>query len=71
MIWSYQVSTVYFYLLLASGYGSNVSWNVTPMPSMEICNLTLAEVVKGISPDLNYGSVPGPSGAKCIQVEGN
>ncbi|HEY1845159.1 MAG TPA: hypothetical protein VGH05_09935 [Buttiauxella sp.] len=57
--------TIYFYLLLASGYGSNVAWNVTPMPSMAVCKLTLEEVTKGI----DYGSVPGPAGAKCIAVD--
>lgn len=63
------MATAYFYLLLASGYAGNVSWNVTPMPSMDVCQLTLKEVLKGIDPDLNYGSVRAPSGAKCIEIE--
>lgn len=59
--------TVYIYLLLASGYTSDVSWNVTPMPSMDVCNITLKEVMKGI-PDMNYGTVRAPSAGKCIEV---
>jgi hypothetical protein len=62
------VATVYFYLLLASGYTSETSWNITPMPSMEVCELTRKEVMKGIS-DMNYGTVRAPSAAKCVEIQ--
>lgn len=62
------MATVYYFMLLASGYTSNVSWNVTPMPSMEVCELTLKEVMKGIS-DRSYGTVQAPSAGKCIEVQ--
>ena len=62
------MATVYYFMLLASGYTSNVSWNATPMPSMEVCELTLKEVMKGI-PDGSYGTVQAPSAGKCIEVQ--
>lgn len=62
------MQAVYVYLLLASGFTSEVSWDVTPMPNMEVCNLTLEQVMKGMEGS-NYESVRPPSVAKCIEVQ--
>lgn len=61
------MQAVYVYLLLASGFTSDVSWNVTPMPNMEVCSLTLEQVMKGMDGP-NYERVSPPSVAKCIEV---
>lgn len=38
------------------------------MPSMEVCERTLKEVMGGMS-DNNYGKVSAPSAGKCIAID--
>lgn len=61
---------VFVYLVIASsvhgGISGGSSWNVTPMPNMDVCNQFRESITKPRGFDLNF---PRASLVRCVEVK--
>ncbi|EAA7727473.1 hypothetical protein AAIQ89_004263 [Salmonella enterica] len=57
---------VFVYLVIASSVHGGSSWNVTPMPNMDVCKQFSESITKPRGFDLNF---PRASLVRCVEVK--
>ncbi|ASN18217.1 hypothetical protein B7764_24065 (plasmid) [Pantoea ananatis] len=56
---------IFVYLVIASNVAYGSSWNVTPMPNMDVCE----QFRESISKPRGFYSVPQPDMVRCVEAK--